>query len=601
MEHPHFIIAFTGNPQAGKDIVFRNLTAGKWFLKNTANTGSPFPNGSFLYASYKYGAIEFPDILSLYSPMKEAGYTAEYICSGKSDIIAVTGHALQLERLLHLLKEIISLDQVKDRQIPVVLCLSYCDVAEQNGVSIDISLLHDVLQIPIVPLHGFGHEQMDDLKAAFHYSVQPRHKTEFLYNCLDFSPAKLARECILIQPPDTCSFNESRSSAVQKNSLTVLAVLLAFVFWITSLWTGWFMDHLWPVLSYAEANLAAWSTCLEMPVWFTGCIVHGAFQSACWVILATLPPFSLFFPMLGLLENAGYFPRVRAAYGTAKGIEYDAKPAPGYDRYASTLATHVLILAIAAITPDLLPLKWPSPIPLPQPFMILRLFCCTLSGAAAAIAISHPHAGLFRQSLCVSPEISGPRKPAGVFKSIFRSTACCTLPLLNNAVLAAVPAGIILWLLGNLAYTGPEAGWLTFISPGQHTISLLSAAVNFLTPPAQAIGLDGTILAAFLAGLTNHWFSIPVLFMTYIQTGPSPSIQGTQKLHNMLVLHSWTFRTVLCTFLFSLLHWSSISACLHIYRQTKPLGKATEVILVPTIFIIILCAATALGMAVLGI
>lgn len=535
MEHPHFIIAFTGNPHAGKNTIFRNLTQGKWLCKDTAKSDSPFPNRSFLYASYKYKAIEFPGILSLSSPVKEAGYTAEYICSGKANVIAVVGHALQLDRLLHLLKEIISLEPVKDRQIPIVLCLSCCDEAEQNGVFIDISLLHDVLQIPIVPLHGFGREQMDDLKAAFHYSVQPHHKREFLYNCLDFSPAKLAKECVIIKQPSLHHSNESRCAVASKNSLTSLAVLLTFVFWISSSWTGWFMERLWPVLFQAETNLAAFVSWLGMPVWFTGCIVHGAFQSACWVILMALPPFSLFLPLLGLLEDAGYIPLDGATLGITNVLDDDMRSVPGYYGYISILTIHILILAITAITPSLMPPHWPCRLPLPQPLTIIRMFCCLLSGAATALTFYLPlyHTGSLRQFLYDSRNIPVSHRPVRVFESIFRSTGCWTLPLLNKAVLAAVPVGILIWLLGNIAYTGP-----------------------------------------------------------------SLSLQNTQTLYDMLVSHGWT---VLCTFLFTLLHWSSISACLYIYRRANPRRKVIAVILTSTAFGIMLCAAAVSGMAALEI
>lgn len=543
MEHPHFIVALTGNPRAGKNIIFRSLTKGKLFYKNTEKNDLPLPNGSFVYAGYKYKAIEFPGILSLSSPLKEAGYTTEYICSGKVNVIVITGHALMLRNLLHLLKEILSLDLVRDRQIPVVLCLSCCDEAEQNGVFIDISLLHDVLQIPIVPLYGFSREQMDNLKAAFHYSVQPQHRAEFLYNCLDFSPAKLARECITIQRSNTYRDNENRSKTVQKTSLTGLAVLLAFVFWITSAWTGWFMERLWPVLFQAEANLAALSSWLGMHVWFTECLVHGAFQSACFVILVALPPFSLFFPLLGLLEDAGYIPWNGAGLGIAHVVEDNMRFSPGYYGYTAILAAHILILTITAINPSLMPLRWPYHLPLPQPFIILRIFCCILSGAAASLTLHLSCIGSLTDSLSVSPEIPGPRKPVRVFESIFRSTGYCTISLLNKAVLIAVLAGIMIWLLNNIEYTGPENGWLAFILSGQNSLFL----------------------------------------------------------YDMLISHSWTLRTILYVFLFSLLYLPCSSLCMCIYRMTNSRLKVIAAISVSTSLGIILYAAATVGIASMGI
>ena len=197
MEHPHFIIAFTGNEQTGKEVLFKKLTAQKGPAMPSCMRDMSCPHGDFSYDSRRYKAVNLPGVLSLSSPSEEANCTASYLCSGKPDAILVTGHALHLEILLGLLKEILSLGPVRDSSIPVVLCVSRCEEARRQGIRIDFSLLHDVLRIPVVPLHGYGKEQMDDLKAALHYALQPHHKHDFLYDCLDFSPCRLAHECMM--------------------------------------------------------------------------------------------------------------------------------------------------------------------------------------------------------------------------------------------------------------------------------------------------------------------------------------------------------------------------------------------------------------------
>lgn len=573
MEHPHFTVAFTGNPQTGKDILFRNLTAGKWFGKTTARPGVSYPNGSFFYASCRYGAVELPGVLSLSSPTEEAGCTAEYICSGKADIIALTGHALQLEDLLRLLKEIISLDQVKDGQIPVVLCVSCCDEAEQHGIIIDFTLLHDVLQIPIVPLHGFGREQMDDLKAAFHYSVQPRHRREFLYDCLDFSPGKLARECILVEQgrmaqgcvvqgcinqermeQDLSKDREWESYQVYKRSSpsapaaspAALVLLLASVFWITCAWSGWFMERLWPVLFMAKANLAAWCAWAGLPAWLTGCVVHGAFGLACRVLLVMLPPLGMLFPLLGLLENAGYLPRSVFLPQAGSFQQTGSLPQTWFPAVPAAL---ILILSIIAIRPETLPIAWAFPpalhlpfshpfhtwLCLPQPYMVLRMFCCLLAGGAALLAgkATLPAGAVTRRA-------RNPRR-SGIPGAIFRSTACLTLPILNSAVLAAVPAGIIIWLLGSATHTGSHSGSLALLCPGPYSISLLP------------------------------------------------------------VSHGWTIKTALCTFIFTLFHWPGLTLCLNIHRQNGSVRKAAAALLVPSAIGVALCAAAAIALGKVGL
>lgn len=81
--------------------------------------------------------MNLPGVLSLSSPSEEASCTASYLCSGHPDAILVIGHALHLEILLGLLKEILSLGPVRDSSIPVVLCVSRCEEARRQGIRID--------------------------------------------------------------------------------------------------------------------------------------------------------------------------------------------------------------------------------------------------------------------------------------------------------------------------------------------------------------------------------------------------------------------------------------------------------------------------------
>ena len=118
MEHPHFVIAFTGNEQTGKEVLFKKLTAQKGSVKPSCIRDMSCPHGDFLYDSRCYKAVNLPGILSLSSPSKEANCTATYLCSGNPDAILVIGHALHLEILLGLLKEILSLGPVRDSSIP---------------------------------------------------------------------------------------------------------------------------------------------------------------------------------------------------------------------------------------------------------------------------------------------------------------------------------------------------------------------------------------------------------------------------------------------------------------------------------------------------
>ena len=68
MEHPHFIIAFTGNEQTGKEVLFKKLTAQKGSVKPSCMRDMSCPHGDFSYDSRRYKAVNLPGVLSLSSP-----------------------------------------------------------------------------------------------------------------------------------------------------------------------------------------------------------------------------------------------------------------------------------------------------------------------------------------------------------------------------------------------------------------------------------------------------------------------------------------------------------------------------------------------------
>lgn len=308
MEHPHFIIAFTGNEQTGKEVLFKKLTAQKGPAMPSCMRDMSCPHGDFSYDSRRYKAVNLPGVLSLSSPSEEASCTASYLCSGHPDAILVIGHALHLEILLGLLKEILSLGPVRDSSIPVVLCVSRCEEARRQGIRIDFSLLHDVLQIPVVPLHGYGREQMDDLKAALHYALQPHHRHDFLYDCLDFSPCRLAHECMM--PEISPSQGKKRNISPEAGWIRRIceALLLLLLIGLTACLSIRLTDCLWPLFFETETVLWAWAEWFGIPAWLAAPMVHGAFRAVSCTILVMLPMLFLLFPLLGLLGRCSCFP-----------------------------------------------------------------------------------------------------------------------------------------------------------------------------------------------------------------------------------------------------------------------------------------------------
>lgn len=169
------------------------------------------------------------------------------------------------------------------------------------------------------------------------------------------------------------------------------------------------------------------------------------------------------------------------------------------------------------------------------------------------------------------------RKPQ-VGKIIIRSILDRTLFVLGRAVVVAIPAGAIIWILANI--TVGDA-------------SLLMHCANFLDPFAQLIGLDGVILLAFILGFPANEIVIPIIIMSYMATGHMIEFDNLSTLRQLLVDNGWTWLTAVCTMLFSLMHFPCATTCQTIRKETRSLKWTLVSFAVPTAFGILICFAVA--------
>ena len=177
------------------------------------------------------------------------------------------------------------------------------------------------------------------------------------------------------------------------------------------------------------------------------------------------------------------------------------------------------------------------------------------------------------------------RRPQ-VGKVIVRSICDRTLFVLARAVAVAAPAGLVIWLCANVQ-----------VGEG----SLLSLCTGALDPFARALGLDGTILMAFLLGFPANEIVVPVMLMGYLATGSLTDLSDLEALRALLVQNGWTWLTAVCTILFSLFHWPCSTTCLTIAKETGSVKWTLLAMALPTAVGMGLCALTAAAPRLLGL
>ena len=645
MENEYSVIALAGTPKSGKTTIFNGLTGMCRYTGGWWGDGGAPGRGTYRYCGQAYMLLDMPGAYSLSSaPFPDSGSRESndsLLQSRQPDVIAVVADATRLELGLHLLKQVLGMDSGTKNtgSIPVILCVNFCDEALRTGLVIDYNLLEDVLQIPVIPCCARDQSHLDDVKAAIHYAAKPGNRKAFCYDCLDFSPKKLTAECISV----TSEADGARRvllDLILTGPVTgkiILLLLLAGVLHLTMLAGGVPSLLLWNALSRLELYLDSAMAYLGAAPWLTGCLIHGGFRALSWTAAIMLPPLAVFLFFFTLLEDLGFLPR--ASMGMDPIFEkcgacggQCVTMALGLGCNAAGVACCRSIQSpreriIAVLTNSMIPCCGRFPvfiilIPLffaagPVDSLTGSLSCALLFSILllAAVYLSLGISWLLSKTLlkglpsAFALELS-PYRKMHITRSALRSLLNRTMVFAGRAVRAAVPAGIIIWLLANLFYTGPSSGFVSFHRPAAGVPSLLAAFTGLLHPAAVLLGMDGAILAAFVLSFPAGELFLPILIMAYLEGGPLGGMLGGSlaaggngfSLYQLLASQGWTWITAICTLVFTFLHWPCLTTCQAIARETKSWKWAGTAVCIATVPGILICAGIALyGHMVLGI
>ncbi|TPE45236.1 ferrous iron transport protein B [Pontibacter mangrovi] len=146
-------IALIGNPNSGKTSLFNQLTGLNQKVGNFPGVTVDKKTGySQLTPAIRAEIIDLPGTYSLYPKSLDERVITDLLYDPTSkhfpDLVIVTADASNLKRNLLLFT------QLADLQLPVVLALNMVDVAEQEGVKIDVELLQRELGVPVIPMNA---------------------------------------------------------------------------------------------------------------------------------------------------------------------------------------------------------------------------------------------------------------------------------------------------------------------------------------------------------------------------------------------------------------------------------------------------------------
>jgi len=183
-------IAIIGNPNAGKTTIFNALTGMRQKVGNYPGVTVEKKEGRIVFEDGSEAVLlDLPGTYSLTANSPDEKIATD-ILLGRVDhtplpeLVVCVVDASNLERNLYLISQII------DNRLPVVVALNMFDVAERDGLKIDIQKLSAELGVKVIPTVGSKSLGIEELKAAIAGHVEPSSRSRQW-----ILPAPVQEEC----------------------------------------------------------------------------------------------------------------------------------------------------------------------------------------------------------------------------------------------------------------------------------------------------------------------------------------------------------------------------------------------------------------------
>lgn len=172
------VIALAGNANVGKSVVFNELTGSNQIIGNWPGKTVERAEGKLHFEGQDIDVIDLPGIYSFSTYSMEEIVSREYIAFEKPDVVINVVDASVLERNLFFTI------QLKEMNVPMVVCVNQIDLAKQKGIIIDTEKLEAALGVPVVAtvaIRGEGLHELMEVATQVAYNKKKNRKTTLEY------------------------------------------------------------------------------------------------------------------------------------------------------------------------------------------------------------------------------------------------------------------------------------------------------------------------------------------------------------------------------------------------------------------------------------
>ncbi len=321
-------IALAGNPNSGKTTMFNALTGknehvGNWAGVTVEKKESTIKKG-FYQGAEELIVVDLPGAYSMSPFTSEESITSVYVKNEKPDVIINIVDATNLSRSLFFTTQLLELG------IPVVVALNKSDVNDKKGTDIDVRLLSELLNCPVVETISTTAND-NGLATLMEQAIARKgrkQKAPYVQGSIAFSDKQAAEAADrkrfafvnkLVSVVETRKvLTKDRNSQDKIDSILankwlgipVFAVVMYLVFWISQVGPGvWIADWLVALLEAFQGWVAELVTGAGASDFIQALLVDGVLGGVIAVI-GFLPLVMVMYFLIALLEDCGYMARV---------------------------------------------------------------------------------------------------------------------------------------------------------------------------------------------------------------------------------------------------------------------------------------------------
>ncbi len=307
-------IAIAGVPNSGKTTLFNSLTGARQKVGNWPGVTVEKIEGSFPLKNTRVELVDLPGTYNLSPDTPDQQVAEQVIASGEYDLIINVVDATNLTRNLYLTMDL------KERTNQIIVLLNMLDVAEKEGIKVDIDRLSQDLGLPVIPVVAVDKRSVRNAVEQIEQTIDhlPEHDSHVStievvdtvkkYAQIDDIYSRVAREL----KDRSTNFTNRVDNIVMNRfaAIPIFMVSMFITFWFAIGLGSVFIDFFDIIGGLVFVDIpGAMLEAVGSPEWLI-VMIAGGIGVGCQTVATFIPVVFFMFLALAILEDLGYMARV---------------------------------------------------------------------------------------------------------------------------------------------------------------------------------------------------------------------------------------------------------------------------------------------------